>query len=365
MAIRRLEIADLRNLSSVALDLDPQFNYLHGPNGAGKTAVLEAIHMLARGRSFRGGQVSALIRHAAEMLVVRAVLHQSRTVVVAKTRAGSTELRIDGETCRRLSDAASLLPIQLILPTVGDLVFGSPGERRRFLDWGVFHVKHGYLAELREYLTLLKQRNALLKAIGAGASDASSLDSWNEPFVAKAEIVSQYRQQYVDELAPYFAEALGLLEPELDVQIGYRRGWGEQALDKVLGETLPNEVKFGVSRSGPHRADLSLSIPSGNASVTLSRGQGKLLAIGLILAQARLLYETSSQRGIFLIDDLGAEIDRAHGARMLALLRDSQSQVVATSTLEPAHFGDALDRGSLRVFHVEHGTVIGSPKTSL
>ena len=140
MAIRRLEVADLRNLASVSFDLDPQFNYFHGPNGSGKTALLEAIHLLARGRSFRGRQVSALIGHGADMLVVRAVLQAGRPVVVSKTRAGSTELRIDGEVCGRLSDAASMLPIQLILPTVGDLVFGSPGERRGFLDWGVFHV---------------------------------------------------------------------------------------------------------------------------------------------------------------------------------------------------------------------------------
>ncbi|MEE8243599.1 MAG: DNA replication/repair protein RecF [Pseudomonadales bacterium] len=363
MAIRRLEVADLRNLASVSFDLDPHFNYFHGPNGSGKTALLEAIHLLARGRSFRGRQVSALIGHGADMLVVRAVLQAGRPVVVSKTRAGSTELRIDGEVCGRLSDAASMLPIQLILPTVGDLVFGSPGERRGFLDWGVFHVKHGYLMALREYLAILKQRNALLKAIAAGTGEANQLESWNDQFVAKAVAVSEYRQSYVDELTPHILDVLGTLEPELDIEIGYWRGWGVQSLDKVLGETLPNEVKFGASRSGPHRADLSLKIPGGNASATLSRGQGKILAIGLILAQARLLFETSGQHGIFLIDDIGAEIDRPHAARMLALLRDSGSQVIATSTMTPDHLESALDGGSIAVFHVEHGSV--NQQTSL
>lgn len=356
--MRRLEIAGLRNLTSVALDLNPRFNHFFGPNGAGKTSVLEAVHVLARGRSFRSNRILPLIGSGERSLLVRVDLEGGRSAAVSKDRGGRTELRVDRSIARRLSDVAALLPVHLMLPEVAQLVFGSPGERRRYLDWGMFHMKPGYLASWRDYLSALRNRNALLKS-REQAGSGNALKIWTHALGQHGEIVHEQRCDYVEGLLPCFRAALADLEVGFEAELEYRSGWGEGPLEKLLGETLDNDVKFGTTGLGPHRADLALKVAGRAAGDILSRGQGKLVAAGLVFAQASLLQARTGQRGIFLIDDLGAEIDSDRGAQMLSLLRSSGCQVVSTSLRPPGReFGDFLAGGSLSAFHVEQGKIV-------
>ena len=355
--MRCLEISRLRNLASVRLDLHPHFNYLIGPNGAGKTSILEAVYLLARSRSFRGQAIAPIIAHGEEDLLVRATMENGRTLGLAKTRLGATALHMDDQPVRKLSAGASLLPVQLLLPNVSDLVFGPPNERRRYLDWGLFHVKQSYLGALRDFQAAYKQRNAALKSWGRQNSE-HLLEVWTDAYARHAAAVDQFRSQYLAELRPHVDAALERLEVNFEVRLGYQNGWGERPLLKLLGETLPKDVKLGTTQVGPHRADLSLDVHGGPARMTLSRGQGKLLAMALILAQARLLQAQSERRSLFLIDEVGAEMDSHYLAKMLALLSADTCQVIATSTKPPSQeFGAAFEGRELRLFHVEQGSV--------
>lgn len=357
MIIRELDVSHFRNLSSVSLRLNPQFNYLFGENGAGKTTVLEAVHLLARGRSFRGRRVAPIIQIGERRLLVRAALENGRSLGISRDRSGKTELHVDRAETRRLSDAAALLPVHLILPDVSQLAFGGPGDRRQCLDWGMFHVKQGYLAALRKYLAALRQRNAALKTWNTGGSRAA-IEVWTDAVCREAEVVDDYRREYVADLIPRVQTALAGLEAEVAVELAYKSGWGDDELAKVLGESLDNDVKSGSTGSGPHRADLTLKVADRDAGATLSRGQGKLVAISLILAQAQLLKDSTGQASVFLIDDLGAELDGDHRERMLALLRSSGCQVISTSTRPPSEALEAqFGRGNIAMFHVKQGRI--------
>ncbi|MBT8458621.1 MAG: AAA family ATPase, partial [Boseongicola sp.] len=117
MFLERLEISYFRNLTSVSLDLATGLNFFHGANGAGKTAILEAAHFLARGRSFRSHQTRTLIAHGADALTVRGVLVDAlgghQTIAISKSPDGHTDLRVNGESERRLSEAARRIPLQV------------------------------------------------------------------------------------------------------------------------------------------------------------------------------------------------------------------------------------------------------------
>jgi DNA replication and repair protein RecF len=359
--IRRLSISQLRNLADVDVELGSGLNYLYGRNGAGKTALLEAVHLLGRGRSFRSGQVQDLIRREAGELLVRANLedeHRGRlTVAMTRNRRNRGELRINGEAARRLSELAVLLPLQVLTPGLSDLVFGSPVERRQWLDWGLFHVEPEHLRAWRQYLHALKQRNAALKAVAAGELPESALLVWTDEVAGAGDLVNQRRQRYVNDLEPLLSQVLGDLAPELRVDMVYEPGWrAGDSLRKVLGETLSRELKSGTTQSGPHRADVSLRTEGVAAAAALSRGQGKAVASAMMLAQARLLMETARRASVFLIDDIGAEFDLAHSARFFRLVTALGCQVLATSNLGPEHWreGVGLD---MRVFHVEQGRV--------
>ncbi len=357
MVIRCLEIQNLRNLTSVRLELDARFNYFVGANGAGKTSILEAVHLLARGRSFRDQSTAPIIAEGQDGLVVRALLEDGSTLGLARKRTGKTRLRIDQQPVRKLSASASLLPLQLLLPNLSDLVFGSPIERRRYLDWGLFHVKPSYIGALRDLQAANRQRNAILRSWD-GPHAHELLEVWTDAFCRHAAMVDEYRSEYAKELLPFIERALEELCVGFEVKTEYRNGWGEENLAKMLRETLAKDVKSGTTGLGPHRADLLLKLQSGSVRAKLSRGQGKLVATALILAQARLLQAQRQRKSLFLVDELGAEMDGEYLARMLRLLNADGFQVIATSTQPLGQQSEAsLSEQNLTLFHVKQGEV--------
>lgn len=361
MWFRRVDIHDLRNLESASIELCPGLNYFFGENGAGKTAILEAVHLLARGRSFRTQISGDLVRRGREALTVHAVIEDEhrgeQTLGLSRSRRGGSELRINGRPGRRLSQAAELLPLQVMGPELSELVFGPPSGRRQWLDWGVFHVEPDYIRVLREYLGAVRQRNAALK----GGVSAGELDVWSDEVARLAGSVTASRRAYLDDLVPVLQSILVELAPGVPIDVRYRQGWSDvDDLRKVLGDSLPREVKSGATLFGPHRAEVEFRVEGMQAATSLSRGQGKALASAMMLAQAVLLQRSARRTSVFLIDDIGAELDLAHSARFFGLLSELQAQVLATSNSGP----DAIKRlpnVQIRPFHVEHGRVHAEP----
>src|SRR5690242_7151690 len=70
MHLTRLHVRNLRCLGEVAFEPHPGLNFLSGLNGAGKSSLLEAIHLMAYWRSFRGRVRDGLIRTGAPALEV-------------------------------------------------------------------------------------------------------------------------------------------------------------------------------------------------------------------------------------------------------------------------------------------------------
>lgn len=361
MWIRQLELQSFRNIAKATLELGERFNFLHGANGAGKTAVLESVHVLARGRSFRSLQTADLIRVGDPALYVRALLQDEhigpQRVAVMRGRSGEAQVRINGESVRRMSLAAALLPIEVMVPAMVDLVFGGPGVRRQWLDWGLFHVKHEYLGVQRRYVAALRQRNACLKAIAGGKLPNQALAPWTSELADAGEQIARLRRDYLEALAAPFAGALRELSSGMEIELDYRQGWPEgTALDNQLSETVAREVKSGITGFGPHRADIEMTFAGLPCAATLSRGQAKVVASALMLAQADLIREHARRASVFLIDDIGAELDERHRSLLFAALLAREVQVIATSAERP---GSAiLDQCPGRaVFHVEQGRI--------
>lgn len=361
MWLRRLELQSFRNIEKLGIELSPGFNFFFGANGAGKTAILEAVHVLARGRSFRTAHINDLIRMGEERLVIRALGEDehvgSQRLVLVRNRGGGTELRINGESGRRMSQVSVLFPMEVMTPSMVELVFGGPALRREWLDWGVFHVKHDYLAVLRRYVVALRQRNASLKAITMGRMKPPELESWTQEVARLGNLVDQARREHLEDMRPRVSACLGALSSGFEVDITYRQGWPEgQELENVLGENVSREVKSGATGSGPHRGDVELRIDGQLCSGTLSRGQAKVLASALMLAQADAMRANGRRTGLFLIDDIGAELDIRHRRRLFQALVERDCQVLATSVEVPE--AEVLEQCHTHaLFHVEQGKV--------
>jgi DNA replication and repair protein RecF len=354
----QVHVEHLRNLNSVDIELNPGLNYFCGPNGAGKTALLESLFVLARGRSFRTQLVRDLVQRGASSLLVRARLRDEGrgavSVGIRRELSGETELRVDGARVQKVSAIARLIPLQTLLPDVADLVFGAPAGRRSWLDWGLFHVKPDYLVTLRGYLRAVRQRNMLLRR---GEPLRSAYAPWDREIVALADQITDARSEYIERLLPFLQETVSTLAPELEATFAYRRGWPEgDSLEKLLGETPLTEVKLPVTQWGPHRADVAVRSRGERASRMLSRGQGKLLATAMKVAQVALLNAVEQRSSVFLIDDIGAELDADHSGRFFELLRRLECQVLATSA-QPADDDFGFGPSECQVFHVKQGDI--------
>ena len=354
MILERLDILNVRNIESAHLELHPGANLLLGPNGAGKTAVLEAVHLLIRGRSFRTNRTDSLVRHGEERVEVGIGCDDPNRGDVRLSyvrERGRTELRRDGSLVRQASPVAALLPIQLLLPDLADLVFGAPALRRQWLDWGAFHVKHEHADALRDYQRTLQHRNTLLRQQAIG-----TLPVWSAQLADLGEQVAATRRTYFEALVCEIEECMRQLDPALTVSFGYDPGWPQTSLAEALAQNLERDLRTGMSSRGPHRADVRIRAVGdveAPAAATLSRGQAKTVAIALRLGQARDLLR-NGQNSLFLIDDLGAELDRVRNERFYVLLHEMGCQIIATSAHGNA--GDVLPMAAAsRMFHVEQG----------
>tara|TARA_B100000902_G_scaffold158668_1_gene154657 strand:+ start:498 stop:1607 length:1110 start_codon:yes stop_codon:yes gene_type:complete len=361
LLLNSLEVDHLRNLTTARLELCSGFNLIEGPNGAGKTTLLEAIHLLARGKSFRSSKISNLVQRNERLLRVRAQVMsgdgRSHILALEKQLGGDRALRLDGQEAKSAAALASFLPIQLLLPNVGDLIFSGPSDRREFLDWGLFHVKQDYVRLAREYRKILRQRNAWLRREQVGPDEQ---DPWLAMITESGQRIGALRQDYLADLTPLFCEMLSRLDPSLECVLDYQAGGYAKNIAetrKKMAETKPRDVKSGSTQMGPHRADVAIQLAQASAQETASRGQGKTIGSAAALAQSALLAKHTGQPSVVLIDDFGAELDSAHRSRLLQALLAIGCQVVATSTEPLTDVLDGLSKEHLRVFHVEHGSV--------
>ena len=164
MSLASLQITSLRCIAEASLEFTSGLNLVFGVNGSGKTSVLEAAFLAGRGRSFRTRHTEQLISREKEQLRLFATTADpAHRIGFEYRRDESYSARMDGEDVRSLAELPSAFFAEVIDPEVHRLVEGAPAERRRWLDWGVFHVEPGFLDAWLRFTRSLKQRNAALR----------------------------------------------------------------------------------------------------------------------------------------------------------------------------------------------------------
>lgn len=356
MHIKSLGIRNLRLFPTVDIASFGQLNLIYGPNASGKTTLLEAIYLLATSRSFRTPNMLELLRHGSEALQVMAkvVDAQGRAVALGVERGrNSLVLKAAGKRVYRASELAQWLPAQIVHPDSHQLISGGPKGRRRFLDWGVFHVERGFQAIWRRYDKALKQRNAALRAHAHTPMERV----WDSELSETAAQIEGMRRRYVDELQEILPGFIRAMMGSVEFGLAYYPGWEQNhPLTEELALNLARDRRRGFTCSGPHRADLIFSQGDRRAAEVISRGQQKMLVVALVLAQAELLTRRTGRSSVLLFDDLAAELDQTHRQKALELLERMDVQVFITAldkdVVRPS------GRIETRLFHVEHGHLV-------
>lgn len=355
MILGELTIRDLRCIEQAELSLHPGHNLIWGGNGSGKTSLLEGIFLLGRGRSFRTRNSERLVRHGQERLVVFGRTESSgpestgfvHAVGVEVDRKEGTRARIDAAPVGSLADLSHVFPVQVIDPEIHKLIEEGGRRRRRWLDWAVFHVEPRFGDWWVRYGRAVRQRNAALRERNG------TTKAWDAEVATLGERLSEARRSVVEQMQPYWCEVVAGLDcPAGELQ--YFRGWGAQhSLAEALEASRTRDELRGLTHSGPHRADVLIRVGGRLAREVLSRGQQKLMAVALTLAQLRLLKGMLGTTPTLLLDDPAAELDADHLGYFVREIAPLGCQLVITSLYpETPAFGTAN-----RVFHVEQGRV--------
>lgn len=349
MSIIELRLADVRCITAAQLELAPTHNLVWGRNGSGKTTLLESLFLLGRGRSFRTRNGERLIRHGQQQLVVfgRTDDLPPRQIGIEVRRSHGTSARINGSDAQSLAELSQAFPVQVIDPGVHKLLEEGAHRRRRWLDWAVFHVEPVFAGYWTRYTRTVRQRNAALK------HQPHDAWAWDAELARLGEWIATARQGVLDQLAPFWAATVARLS-QLDASLQYHRGWTQGAsLAEALQESRTRDALRGMTHSGPHRADVVVRLGSRLAREVLSRGQQKLIAIAMILAQIRLLQEAVGLYPTLLLDDPGAELDSTYLREFIGEVQQLGCQLVLTA-LAPDSDPFGMPE---RVFHVEQGQV--------
>ena len=363
MRVTRVQLRDFRRFHETALEPGPGLNLLLGSNGAGKTSVLEALHLMAYGRSFRGRVRDGLVRDGADALEVFVQWEQADGVgVTGLRRAGlrhagdSWTGRLDGQDVAQLGELCAALAMVTFEPGSHALISGAADNRRRFMDWGLFHVEQEFLGPWRRYARALRQRNALLKSGGGNAQ----LDAWDHELSEAGEALTAHREAYLAQLEPQVLDTARQLSDSLQLQgLEFQPGWrrSELSLADALLLGRERDRALGYTGVGPHRADWRLGFVGLPGRDALSRGQTKLAAMAMLLAQARDFARRRGHWPVMALDDLPSELDRGHQQRVLAFLAGQPGvQILVTATETPPAV-ESMQGLAMSVFHVEQGSI--------
>ena len=324
-----------------------------GDNGAGKTSILEAIDFLSRGRTFRSRRLEPLLRLGAEELTVSGEIVEDQRITHLGIQKSSkqTLLHCNQEKVNSMSNHAGYLPVVYLHPDCHQLIQGGARYRRNYLDWSVFHVKQKFLTDWRKYNKCLKQRDRVLRQ---EPIDHQELTAWTNKLSQLGEAVDLARSKIFREITPIFLEFSDKLLPECEISWSYHRGWTEEkSLQEALEQTSQRDQLRRNTQKGPHRAEIIILLDQQKAAMAASRGQQKLIAACLMLAQIEYVRKKEGRRCVVLLDDIRAELDQTHADALFTSLQTMKSQVVAS----------AIESGQVslegwndpKVFHVKHG----------
>ena len=337
--------------------LSSGLNVFLGQNAQGKTSLLEAVGLLARGRSFRTDSLGEVARRGADDFEVRGTAvggevdfelsfrwtSAGRSFVVGDRKVAPREYAGRLEACVYSTDRLRV-------------VHGPMRERRAYFDRAGAAISAAYRQTLREYERIVQQRNAALQ----GRQRAQ--EAWDERLAEVGGTLRARRLAYLRRLdhalgAAFRPEAETYsIRAEPSVPAQTTEGEHQSRLGEEIKACAERERQAGRSLVGPHRDAIRLLVDGADAASSASSGQVRSLLLALTLATLQVYHEQTGRTAVALLDDLDSELD---ADRALAVCRTvaELGQALVTS----AHPEWASRLGDVgRLYRVSAGRVTAS-----
>ena len=378
MPLELLNIYNARNIKELSFKPSKNFNIIYGANGSGKTTILESIYFLLRARIFRNNKYKSFINCNNDCCTIFSKFSSSNTdnsnssssfnLGISRSKDKLQPLiHLNNTKVSSLSQISNLAILGLITPESFNLLDSGPGIRRKFLDWGVFHVEHQFIHYWKSYRKILNNRNNLLKIYKNNYKSLDSvpknllnnLNCWTPQLIDLNEKLNLLRSIQLNNIIENFRLFLGKFCDDLNnnISIEYYQGWTSNiSFEEYLNTKLENDISSGYTRYGTHRSDILIKYKRMSANDILSRGQKKIIIICLILAQFYFLKTRNklNNHSLLLLDDMDSELDQNNLDILLTILKDLDCQILMTTTDKHKYINI---KENCELFHVEQGGI--------
>jgi DNA replication and repair protein RecF len=379
MIINELSLANIRNHAKTEISFNSRVNVFYGNNGAGKTTLLEAISICGLTKSFLPVSDAGIIRNGENNYQINLRATNALKVpynvsikcfIGAKKQIGNSFA--DNNSVKEI---IGQLPLVILSPDYKSITFGSPENRRSFIDSVLCQTERVFLEELMKYRKALKQRNNLLNRFKlTKTQDINLLEPWTEMLISIGAELIYRRARFVNELIPDFKQYYDELSAgEEEVSLGYIANHLPESESVALytkdqiAESLAmkhafvkyDELRRGTTLFGPQKDDMRILINGGTAKDYASQGQHKSLLISLKFAEFVYMKERRNEIPVVLLDDIFSELDKPRSAKVLEMLSRQAAQTFITVT-DIAMLKDILPLGEEKaIFEVSGGKIIG------
>lgn len=366
MIAKRLICRNFRNIAEADIALSPGVNVFLGNNAEGKTNALEAIYLMAAGKSFRTPREREMVRFGSPFFEVKLDIEDMRREQEMVFRAYSAEVgkrrecSKNGAPVARLAELVGVFRAVLFCPEHLMLVKAGPAERRSFLDVALCQISRQYLTALATHNKVLSERNAWLKKLADGWNDDGVLDIYSRQLASCASEISVARREYVDRLdrcVKRFFEELSDGGPAETPSLVYKNSLKtderlsrEEICQRYLERLRANterEKAAGATLYGSHKDDVEIFLDGREARLYASQGQQRSLALAMKLGEGEISMEYTGEHPVFLFDDVLSELDLIRQRFLLSRLGDRQ--VIMTACTPPPF------AGNVRYIYVEEG----------
>jgi DNA replication and repair protein RecF len=376
MRIKSLFLRDFRNFKNQKVHLSDRVNFFFGDNGQGKTNLIEAVHIMSRGISFRPVQTSSLVKHDAPVGQIQGVFQRKNlSFEVAITLEGSRKVAMVNGKRATAADLARQFPCVLFSPESLAAIKEGPEQRRQLADELILIENPAQASLLHEYSRALKQRNRLLKAIASGQGqenqNIATLESLNRIFFVLATQLTYARIQALLAIKTDLVNALAMIEgrelgrENVDISVDYlisdesALDWNEQniydALQKRLQILALNELRTGSSLVGPHKHDIRFLFSGNDSRFYCSQGQQRALILAFKIAQIVYHSRVHQTYPVLLLDDVLSELDSRKRVNLMKFLESISAQVLITST--DLTWPDQFHADANSIFAVREGQI--------
>jgi DNA replication and repair protein RecF len=353
LKLTSLTLNNFRSYQKATFDFSGGTTLFIGPNTIGKTNILEAIMILSLGKSWRAQTTVDMIKYDQELARVTGLaanntkleLEVMLTTGTVQGRKTSPKLfKINGVGKRRVDFSGKLLTVKFG-PEDINLILGSPGRRRDWLDYVLEQVDIDYRRSNLSYTKGLRNRNRLLQLIRDGKANSYQLEFWNRLLVKNGEVITRKRQELIQDINQFWQNHKDKDWHKLLLT------YDQSTITFHRLETYKDaEIASGITLIGPHRDDIKFSIFNEQLSITKdlsqfgSRGQQRMTVLALKMAELEYVTTKMGVRPLLLLDDIFSELDHEHRHEVLEVLGKQQTIMTTTDIhLVEKNFLDTIE----------------------